>query len=1042
MRYNIFEFNFLKDIGNLYRWAKHQKYKLHFKILIIVITVSWNNLLLAQSTFPINGNRDPNHNYIAFINANITTQPGELISNAKLLIKNGKIEAVGKEVVIPKSAVIYDLRGAYIYHSFIEPYSDYGIDLTNEKSRGRSVQMESQKKGAYDWNEAIKSELKADELFVIDKEKAKTLRKNGYGLVVTQNMDGIFRGTSTLVSLMDESENKAIKEAEVFTAYSFDKGSSKQSYPTSLMGIIALMRQTFYDAKWYAELDRKKEYNISLERINSFKDLPKMIAVQDYLSVARANKIADEFGFKFIIKGGGDEYKNVNELLSSKSAFILPLNFPKAFDIENPYDALNISLSDLKHWELAPFNASILAQNNINFAFSSTDLEKAKEFLSQLQKTIAAGLSKETALAALTTQVAQILQLDYTDGRLKKGNPANFIICSSEIFDNKSVIYENWVEGEQYVIHNRNSIDLRGTYSLNINTDLQYDLIVEGEVNQLTAKLKQADSSIKCNIDLKGNQITLSFISQNEDYKGLMRLSGHISDEKSRIWSGNATASSGEWLKWVAIKKEEFKQKVKKDSLQILSRGEIWYPNMAYGFTEKPTAKNFLIRNATIWTNTEKGILQEADVLIQNGKIAKIGTKIDLDIIFPKKRPEIEEFDAKGMHLTAGIVDEHSHIAISRGVNESGQSNTAEVSIAEVVDPDDINIYRQLSGGVVASQLLHGSANPIGGKSAIIKLKWGASAEEMKIDSADGFIKFALGENVKQSNWGEKFTIRFPQTRMGVEQQLYDDFYRAKEYQDIWKIYNAGNKKEKRLAAAPRKDLELETLSEILNDKRFITCHSYIQSEINMLMHVADSMDFRINTFTHILEGYKVADKLKAHDAAASTFSDWWAYKFEVKDAIPYNGAILHKMGVNTAFNSDDAEMGRRLNQEAAKAIKYGGLSEQEAFKFVTLNPAKMLHLDNKMGSIEVGKDADVVLWTANPLSVYAKVRKTIIEGVCYYDSERDIDLRKAAMAERERLINKMIEVKNEGGKTQKIKVKGKQNYECDTYEDEGHIGF
>lgn len=854
-------------------------------------------------------------------------------------------------------------------------------------------------------------------------------------------MDGIFRGTSALVSLTDESDNKAIKKGEIFTAYSFDKGSSNQSYPTSLMGIIALMRQTFYDAKWYETSD-KKEYNISLERVNTYKDLPKMIAVQDYLSVARANKIADEFGFKFIIKGGGDEYKRIDEIVNTKSAFILPLNFPKAYDIENPYDALNISLADLKHWELAPFNPSILAQNNIMFAFTSTGLEKPEEFMSNFQKTIAAGLPKATVLAALTTNVAQILQLDYTDGTIKKGNAANFIICSAPIFDKQSVIYENWVEGEQFVIHNRNTIDLRGTYSLNINTDLQYGLIIEGEVNQLNAKIKQADSTIKCSINLNGNQITLSFISEAAKYKGLIRLSGHISDEKSRIWSGNATVSSGDWLKWVAIKKGEFKQKPKVDSLQVLTRGNIWYPNMAYGFVEKPQAKNYLIRNATVWTNTEKGNLQEADVLIQNGKIYSIGTKIDLDIIFPKKRPEIEEFDAKGMHLTAGIIDEHSHIAISRGVNESGQSNTAEVSIGDVVDPDDINIYRQLSGGVVASQLLHGSANPIGGKSAIIKLKWGTSAEVMKIDSADGFIKFALGENVKQSNWGEKFTVRFPQTRMGVEQQLYDDFYRAKEYQDNWKIYEAGNKREKRLVAAPRKDLELETLSEILNHKRFITCHSYIQSEINMLMHVADSMDFKINTFTHILEGYKVADKMKAHGASAATFSDWWAYKFEVKDAIPYNGAIMHKMGITTAFNSDDPEMGRRLNQEAAKAIKYGGLSELEAFKFVTLNPAKILHLDKRMGSIEVGKDADIVLWTDNPLSIYAKVRKTIIEGVCYYDSEQNDALKKAADAERERLINKMMEEKNKGGKTQKIKVKGKQNYECDTFEDEGHDGF
>jgi imidazolonepropionase-like amidohydrolase len=391
------------------------------------------------------------------------------------------------------------------------------------------------------------------------------------------------------------------------------------------------------------------------------------------------------------------------------------------------------------------------------------------------------------------------------------------------------------------------------------------------------------------------------------------------------------------------------------------------------------------------------------------------------------------------MHLTPGIIDEHSHIAISRGVNESGQANSAEVSIGNVVNSNDINIYRQLSGGVTTSQLLHGSANPIGGQSALIKLKWGTTPDEMNIDSAKGHIKFALGENVKQSNWGDSKTERFPQTRMGVEQKFYDDFFRAKEYGDNWKLYNSKNSRDKKLATAPRRDLELDALVEILNEERFITCHSYVQSEINMLMHVADSMGFKINTFTHILEGYKVADKMKEHGAYGSTFSDWWAYKFEVNDAIPYNGAIMHKVGVTTGFNSDDAEMGRRLNQEAAKAVKYGGVSEIEALKFVTLNPAKMLQLDHRIGSIKEGKDADLVLWTAHPLSIYARVNKTIIEGTVYYDVERNALLRKQVGEERERLVQKMLAAKKGGAKTKRPEKREKELYECDTTEDEGY---
>ena len=277
-----------------------------------------------------------------------------------------------------------------------------------------------------------------------------------------------------------------------------------------------------------------------------------------------------------------------------------------------------------------------------------------------------------------------------------------------------------------------------------------------------------------------------------------------------------------------------------------------------------------------------------------------------------------------------------------------------------------------------------------------------------------------MGENVKQSNW--QSYNRFPQSRMGVEQLFIDYFNRAKEYDEI-----------KKSGQDYRKDLELEVLAKIINKEMFISCHSYVQSEINMLMKVAEKFDFNINTFTHILEGYKVADKMKDHGVGASTFSDWWAYKFEVNDAIPYNAAILHNVGVTTAINSDDAEMSRRLNQEAAKTIKYGGMSEEDAWKTITLNPAKLLRIDDKVGSIKIGKDADIVLWNQNPLSVYAVAEKTIIDGAIYFDKERDKMLRKEIKEERALLINMMMEEKNKGAKTQAIKRKVKTLLTCES---------
>ena len=423
-----------------------------------------------------------------------------------------------------------------------------------------------------------------------------------------------------------------------------------------------------------------------------------------------------------------------------------------------------------------------------------------------------------------------------------------------------------------------------------------------------------------------------------------------------------------------------------------------------------------LIKNATVWTNEQEGKLEGTDVLIKDGKIAQIGKGLQ-DVT-------AKIIDGTGKHLSAGIIDEHSHIAAS-SINEGGQSVTSEVRIADNLNPDDVNIYRQLSGGVTTSHILHGSANTIGGQTQLIKLRWGANDDQLKFQGSDGFIKFALGENVKRSSSSQGNT-RFPDTRMGVEQVLTDAFTRAKDYEKAIAAASVSNspvvkgKKTVPSAVDPyltvRRDLELEALVEILNKKRFITCHSYVQSEINSAMKVGESLGFRFNTFTHILEGYKVADKMKEHGAAASTFSDWWNYKMEVVDAIPYNATIMSKVGMNVAINSDDAEMARRLNQEAAKSIKWGGMSEEDALKMVTLNPAKMLHVDNKVGSIKAGKDADLVLWSYNPLSIYAKAEKTIVDGIVYFDREKDAAIRKMQTAERSRLIQKMNGEKRSGG--------------------------
>tara|TARA_B110000046_G_scaffold47958_1_gene53029 strand:+ start:4570 stop:7677 length:3108 start_codon:yes stop_codon:yes gene_type:complete len=996
----------------------------------------------SQSWKPVNGIKDVKNHYTAFTNATIHVKSGQVLENATLLIKKDKIVTVGTSVEFPANTVEINAQGKFIYPSFIDLHTQYGIEAAKNarSSRGQRPQLESKKEGIFYWNEAVKPEIKAADMVSPKQKEAEKFRKMGFGTVLTHQHDGILRGTSALVSL-NEGDDFKFLQAESAAHYSFNKGSSKQTYPSSLMGMIALIRQVHFDAKWCIENKKTTEYNRSLEAIERAQGLPKIIETYGTLSQLRADKIGDEFGFQFILKGNGREYERIQDIKATNAALIVPIEFAKAYDVSDPFLTMQLPLSAMKAWELAPQNLSYLSNAKIEFAITTDGLKSEKEFYENLSTAVEQGLSRESAIKSLTETPAKLVGASEMIGTLEKGKLANFVIFSDTVFQGKAKLHSNWVNGIQHAYTPMSFFDYAGKYSLNINKEAQFDLTLKGEGNTMKGKIakKNTKEKVDVKVEVENYRINLSFTIDEK----LFRLSGSVSDSKSRIWSGK-TLIDGAWKDWGAIKK--ISQPIKKDTLKADStgikkeelKGKVFFPNMAFGWEDSlPTQKeNLLFRNATVWTNESEGILRNHDVFVVEGKIKMVGYKINMEVMFPEIGNNFREIDAYNLHLTSGIIDEHSHIAIQRGVNESGQSVTAEVSIADVVNSDDINIYRQLSGGVTTSQLLHGSANPIGGQSAIIKLRWGQSPEKMKIEGADGFIKFALGENVKQSNWGDFNTVRFPQTRMGVEQVFYDAFVRAREYKAEWTLYDAKNKREKAKSFAPRFDLELDVLSQILDSQRFVTCHSYIQSEINMLIHVADSMDFRINTFTHILEGYKVADKLREHGAAGSTFSDWWAYKFEVNDAIPHNGAIMHKQGVLTGFNSDDAEMGRRLNQEAAKAVKYGGVSEVEAWKFVTLNPAKMLHLDDQIGSIKEGKDADLVLWSDHPLSIYAKVVTTYIDGIPYYDVKRDKELRKKVQAERERLIAKMLNEKKVGKPTQPIKKEKKVLYECDTLEE------
>jgi imidazolonepropionase-like amidohydrolase len=421
------------------------------------------------------------------------------------------------------------------------------------------------------------------------------------------------------------------------------------------------------------------------------------------------------------------------------------------------------------------------------------------------------------------------------------------------------------------------------------------------------------------------------------------------------------------------------------------------YPAGAYGLVSPPEQPDvLLVRGATIWTSAEAGVIENADLLVRAGRIATIGTGLAI----PRGAVVIE---AQGKHVTAGLIDAHSHTAISRGINESGSAVTIEVRIEDVLDPTDINIYRQLAGGLTSANVMHGSANPMGGQVRTVKWRWGEDAAALRFEGAPPGVKFALGENVKQSNWGDDYTTRYPQTRMGVDEIIRDTF-------DAAVAYGEARASQGRNDPPVRRNLRLDSALEILNRERRIHIHSYRQDEILAFVRLARDYSLDVAAFQHVLEGYKLGPEIASIGAGGSTFSDWWGYKYEVIDAIPYNGALMREAGVVVSFNSDDDELATRLNTEAAKAVKYGGVPEIDALNFVTINPAIQLGIDKRVGSLEPGKDADFVIWSGHPLSTFTRAEQTWIEGRKYFDIERDAELRAAAEAERSRLIQKILE--------------------------------
>ena len=968
------------------------------------------------TTVPKQGIRENDPRLHALTNARIVAAPGKTIEKGTVLIRDGLIVEVGADVKVPAEARVWDLAGKTIYPGFIDAYSRLGLpetlqpepvrvdqDPDDPNAKPKEIPRESAK-GTRSWNPRVTPERRASDYLNLDKKGTRKLRDLGFTSALIVPGRGVFRGSSALINLRETDVDTVVVSPLVaqHIAFDFDREGDR-GYPNSLMGSIALIRQSFLDASWYQaaqEAYRKNpatterpETNASLAALaEQAQRNPAVFEAEDELDSLRALRIAEEFKLEPILFGNGYEYRVRKALAAKKTAVILPLDFPKAPEIERPEQALEFALDELQHWDQAPSNPARLAEAGIRFAFTTQKLEKPeKDFWARVRLAVRRGLSKDAALAALTSAPAEMFGVADRLGTISPGRMANLVVASGDLFADEARVLTTWVDGHYYDTEQGRERDLRGNWEL-VAEGKTLALVVEGKLEKLEAKLAGEKATVSVKDD---TVLVIAPAKLFEKGDGSIRLTGQITGETiagageapgtaNVRWSARRTAA------YTPVKKPDEKPSPLDKPLDFPET----YPAGAFGRSSPPPQPaSVLIQGATIWTSASQGTLQDADLLVTGGKISAVGPGLKP----PGGAPVI---DGKGMHVTPGIVDCHSHTAISRGTNEASHAVTCEVRIGDVIDATDIGLYRELAGGVTAANILHGSANPMGGQNQVIKFRWGALPDELKFADAMPGVKFALGENVKQSNWGDKFRTRYPQTRMGVEQIMRDRFRAAQEY-------DAALKKKQGLPA--RRDLQLEAISEMLSGKRLIHCHSYRQDEILAFLSVAREFKLKVATLQHILEGYKVADVMAKDGVGGSSFADWWGYKFEVYDAIPDNPAMMHGQGVLTSVNSDSNDLARRLNTEAAKSMKYGGLSPEDALKLVTINPARQLRIDAKTGSLEPGKDADFVVWNGHPLSNYASVKETWIDGRKYFDRAEDAEARKTFAAQREALVQKAL---------------------------------
>jgi len=975
-----------------------------------------------QSTFAVVGGR-------------VVVAPGQIIEGGTLVLRNGLVIAVGKDVSIPADAEIIDAKGLVVHAGFIDAGTGDLLDPDRKPKNvpGRKVDFSRYVLAATrpDNRLHITPEFVSGGALKLDAAKLDVARKAGFTSLHVLPSGRIASGLGALASVSGAPARESLLRDVTFAEFQLfaPRGSA---YPATLMGATAHLRQTFLDAERHAlrwKLYEGKTNGVARPPIDAtYSALNDVLAgrrralflAETRDDIHRALEFSASHKLKPVLWGVKEAHRAVDRLEKSKIDLVMAIDFgaepkvkvPKADGKLTGDDLVPVRVQQyrLNRWRERVAGLAELNRRKVRFAITSRGLKSASEIAGNLRQAIKAGLPRDAALAAVTTDAAAVLGIDDRLGSLAVGKLAHVVIRTGPFDHEQAKVRYVFVDGRKFEYNTDAKPVAPPEKKQSPAADLagKWQLVIEAATGKLPATLELVQT---------GTKLTGSFTSE----QGNGRVaSGTVKDgaaaftveigagaqtirltfsgklEKDKL-AGELKSAFGAVTKWSAVREKPQAAPKPKNPVQLTlsdddkpKKPAVDVSKVVIPKNEQPTelesdrlkrpfrtGGDVLIRNATVLTATGK-TLPATSILVRKGKIAAIGKDLKPD-------KDMRVVDATGRFVMPGIIDTHSHIMITGGINEATLSIVPEVSVRDIINTADTSEYRALAGGVTTARILHGSANVIGGQDAVVKLKYGTTAKNHILHDAPQGVKFALGENVKYTR------TRFPNTRLGVEATLNRAFFESIDYRRQWQEYDkllAAQKGKADGLLPPRRDLRLEALADIVNHKKFIHSHCYRADEILMLLRVASNLGIRVWSLQHVLEGYKIAPEIVEHGASCSTFADWWAYKVEAYDATPYNAALLKEAGANIVIKSDDWELIRHLYLEAAKTVRYGNMSPDHALQTITLNSARELGLNDRIGSIEVGKEADLAVFSGHPLNAFSRCEMTFIEGELYFSRE------------------------------------------------------